>query len=303
METYSIKKISNGELKVVEKHFTLNVDRYCSHKDTLYFDVEGEKDPFCFDMNAFYQTTVVQIQQGLIEAIQYDNGVITMVIRDGNTLKYYTYDFNWAKFNNSMHASALEDIKRLVFKIVSRYNEDPNRYLTSSLKFSRMIFDIIDGDRLPEIDDKDALLRIFEVYNGNKQTFLAVLLQNVVFYDDKGSIVEYKGKLRLRKLNSIKYDVLKQMDLSMMIFAAQNDALDIYKEYLSNVFIPRRVIEYKYVDADGNEIQAPVDQVSAGTIASLAKSVFQTGFNNLKNFASTKGEQIKEKIKGKRRAK
>ena len=303
METYSIKKISNGELKVIEKKFTLNVDRYCSHKDTLYFDVEGEKDPFCFDMNAFYQTTVVQIQQGLIEAIQYNDGVITMVIRDGNTLKYYTYDFNWAKFNNSMHISALDDIKRLVFKIVSRYNEDPNRYLTSSLKFTRMIFDIIDGDRLPEIDDKDALLRIFEVYNANKQTFLAVLLQNVVFYDDMGSIVEYKGKLRLRKLNSIKYDVLKQMDLSMMIFAAQNDALDIYKEYLSNVFIPRRVVEYKYVDADGNEVQAPVDQVSAGTVASLAKSLVQTGFNNLKNFASTKSEQIKEKIKGKRRAK
>ncbi len=303
METYSIKKISNGELKVIEKKFTLNVDRYCSHKDTLYFDVEGEKDPFCFDMNAFYQTTVVQIQQGLIEAIQYNDGVITMVIRDGNTLKYYTYDFNWAKFNNSMHISALDDIKRLVFKIVSRYNEDPNRYLTSSLKFSRMIFDIIDGDRLPEIDDKDTLLRIFEVYNANKQTFLAVLLQNVVFYDDKGRIVEYKGKLRLRKLNSIKYDVLKQMDLSMMIFAAQNDALDIYKEYLSNVFIPRRVIEYKYVDAEGNEVQAPVDQVSAGTIASLAKSVFQTGFNNLKNFASTKSNQFREKIKEKRRAK
>ncbi len=303
METYSIKKISNGELKVIEKKFTLNVDRYCSHKDTLYFDVEGEKDPFCFDMNAFYQTTVVQIQQGLIEAIQYNDGVITMVIRDGNTLKYYTYYFNWAKFNNSMHISALDDIKRLVFKIVSRYNEDPNRYLTSSLKFSRMIFDIIDGDRLPEIDDKDTLLRIFEVYNANKQTFLAVLLQNVVFYDDMGSIVEYKGKLRLRKLNSIKYDVLKQMDLSMMIFAAQNDALDIYKEYLSNVFIPRRVIEYKYVDAEGNEVQAPVDQVSAGTIASLAKSVFQTGFNNLKNFASTKSNQLREKIKEKRRAK
>jgi hypothetical protein len=166
-----------------------------------------------------------------------------------------------------------------------------------------MIFDIIDGDRLPEIDDKDTLLRIFEVYNANKQTFLAVLLQNVVFYDDMGSIVEYKGKLRLRKLNSIKYDVLKQMDLSMMIFAAQNDALDIYKEYLSNVFIPRRVIEYKYVDAEGNEVQAPVDQVSAGTIASLAKSVFQTGFNNLKNFASTKSNQFREKIKEKRRAK
>ena len=81
METYSIKKISNGELKVIEKKFTLNVDRYCSHKDTLYFDVEGEKDPFCFDMNAFYQTTVAQIQQGLIEAIQYNDGVITMVIR------------------------------------------------------------------------------------------------------------------------------------------------------------------------------------------------------------------------------
>ena len=56
---YTIKKISNGEFKEINKTFKLNVSKYCGHRGNLYFDVEGEDLPVILDANLFYGVSLV----------------------------------------------------------------------------------------------------------------------------------------------------------------------------------------------------------------------------------------------------
>jgi len=303
MDNYSIKKISNGEFKEISKKFTLNVDRYCSNKATLYFDVEGEENPFCMDVNMFFSIMVDQIQKGLMESFTYKDGLITVSTRDGNTIKNYTYDFNWGKFTNNLRHSALEELKVLVYKIASIYKNNPNSAYTSTQKYLRLIMDIMDGDRLPKIEDKEELLRIFEVYNSSKKTILVVMLQNAVFYDDNGKVLDYGKHLRARRLNAIKYDVLQQMELKMIMFAVSNDALEMYQEYVGNTYVPRIEIQYKYVDQDGNEVAPPVEGVEAGTLLSAGKEVLKNTAKSLKKTISKGLDNLSDKLHDRRRAK
>lgn len=302
MDNYRIRKVSNGELRRKERILTLNVDKYCSHKDTLYFDVEGEKDPYCFDINAFYTNVISLIQQGLVEDLIYDDGVLNMFIRDGNVYTDYLYDFNYDKLKERV--SAFEDIKIMVYKIVSFYNDNPIKSIISTQKYMNMIFDIIDGDRLPEIKDENVLLRIFEVYNANKKEILLTLLQNVELLDENGNAVEYGKFVRTRKLMSIKYDILQQMEIAMLIFAVQNGAQDLYSEYMADTYIQPRKILYKYMDENGNLIDvSELQKTTEGNIGTIAKGLVQSGYNGAKNFITQKGEAIKKKIKERKGAK
>ena len=287
MATYSIKKISNGEFKEIEKTFVLNVDRFVGHRDTLYFEVEGQDTPVLFDINLFANIMIEQIQKGLVESLEYKDGVIIATIRDGNTIKKYTYDFNWGKFNNSLNASGLDELKRTIYKIVSIYNEDPNKAITTEQRYLRMILDIMDGDRLPKINDQDEILRVFQVYHANKSVILTILLQNVVFYDDNDNVLEYGKFLRAKKLEAIKYDVLSQMEIKMLMFAVNNDAYEMYQEYNNRTHIPRVEIAYKYVDEGGNEIEPPVEEVEAGNIFTVGKELVKKGLTGVKDLAVT----------------
>ena len=164
--------------------------------------------------------------------------------------------------------------------------------------------DIIDGDRLPEIKDENVLLRIFEVYNANKKEILLALLQNVVLLDENGRAVEYGKFVRARKLMTIKYDILQQMEIAMLIFAIQNNAQDLYNEYMADTYIQPRKVLYKFMDADGNLIDpSELQKTTGGNIGTLAKGIVQSGYNGAKNFITQKGESIKKKIKERKGAK
>lgn len=301
MASYSIKKISNGEYREINKKFTLNVTKYRSNRSILYFNVENEKDPVLFDVSVFYNIIVEQIQKGLAEKLEYNDGVITVSVRDGNVIKNYIYDFNWKEFDKlgNFTQSALDELKDIVYKIVSIYNENPNRTLASTQTYFRMILDIIDGVRLPKIEDEEELLRIFEVYNSTKPELLMLLLQNVIFYDDNGNVLEYGKHLRAQKLKAIKYDVLSQMEVAMLMFAANNNAVELYQNYRESIYIPRRQIVYKYFDDEGNEI-APPEGIESGTIFSLGKELIKKGFNNAKDFAISGVHSIADKVNERR---
>ena len=94
MTNYYIKKISNGEHKEITKNFKLNLNRYCSDTSVLYFDVEKEETPFLMNFDLFFNIINEQIQNGLLEKLDYDNGIIYSTVRDGNIIKNYNYDFN-----------------------------------------------------------------------------------------------------------------------------------------------------------------------------------------------------------------
>ncbi len=302
MSTYSIKKINNGEYKEINRKFVLNVPKYCGNRSTLYFDVDGEELPVLFDIDVFYSMMVSQIQTGLMESMSYKDGIISICVKDGNILKNYDYDFQWEQFGmNTMYQSAADELKSIIYKIVSIYNEDPNHSLTTSQKYVRMLLDIMDGDRLPKIESNEELLRIFEVYHANKAEILEILLDNVIFYDDNNNVLEYGDFLKERKLRAIKYDVLNQMEIKMLMFAVQNDALELYQNYVNNTFIPRVELEYKYVDENGNEVEPPVEDVEAGTVISMGKEIVVSTAKSLKK-SITKGlDTLGSKIQEKRR--
>ncbi len=256
MENYRIKKISNGEYKEMEKTFTLNVTKYCSNKSVLYFDVEGEDIPTCFDVDLFYNIMVSRIQSGLVESMKYDNGSILVEFKDGNVLRKYTYNFEWEKFSRSNHtsaATAASELKEILFKLVSLWNENPNRELNNKQKNLRVVFDIIDCERIPIYDNEEDLLNIFEAYNQNKGTILDALLDNVVFFDDDGNPIFYNEFMRERKLKEISTDVIGQMEASMLLFALKNNAVELYQSYLKSTFIPKRELVYHYVDEKGED--------------------------------------------------
>jgi len=312
MATYSIKKINNGEYKEIEKTLVLDVTKFRGHGDTLFFNVEGEEVPVVFSLDMFENIMLSQIQQGFMESLEYKDGLIVATTRDGNTIKKYTYDFGWNKPVSANYGFSseipLETLKSIIYKIVSFYNENPNREIMSQQKYIRMILDIMDGDRLPKIEDKDEILRVFQVYHGNKAEILETLLENVVFYDDNDYVLEYGRFLRNKKLNAIKYDVLNQMEIKMLMFAVNNDAYDLYQEYNSHTHIPRVEVEYKYVDENGNEVEPPVEEVEAGTLLSIGRELIKRGASSLKDATISGATRVAEnasllmeKIKSKRR--
>ena len=215
---YYIKKTSNGEYKEIEKKLKLNVNKYAGDTNTLYFDVEGQDIPFLMDYNTFFNVMNEQIQKGLLESLDFKNGVINVTIRDGNVIKKYTYDFSWNDFDNRLYSRNFDRLKRSIYKIVSLYKENPNNSMASEQKYIWLIYDILDGDRIPIIEDKEELLRVFEVYNAHKSKFIEDLLDNVIFCDDDGNIIDYRDRLRSRKIEQIRYDVFNQVEAAIYIY-------------------------------------------------------------------------------------
>ncbi len=282
MANYSIKKISNGEHKEITKSFKLNISKYVRDTSALYFDVQGQEVPFVMDHNLFFNIVSEQIQKGLIEDLKYSNGVLKLTIRDGNVIKNYTWDFCLNDFNMSLQESRVDELTRAIYKLISIYYENPNSTIASEQRYIWLIYDILDGDRTPILDNKEEILRLFEVYNSHKTEFLDTLLDNVVFYDDDGNIIEYRSRLRQKKLDLIRYDVLNQMDIAMLLFAHQNNAVEMHREYLENTFIPRREIVYQETDENGNIIESP-QEVEGGTIFSLGREILEQGIDNIGN--------------------
>ena len=320
----------------IEKYFSLDINKYRGHGDTLYFNALGEDNPLVFDLGAFINNIIVQIEQGFMESLEFKDDTLITVVYDGNTVKKYTYDFGFSSlkdssfgmisssslddlksliykivsFYNENPNNALEELKNLMFKIVSFYNENPNREIMSKQKYIRMILDIIDGDRLPKMESNDEILRVFQVYHANKGEILEVLLDNVVFYDDNGNVLDYSSFIKERKLEVIKYDILNQMEIKMLMFAVANNAYDLYQEYIDNTHIMPVEIQYKYVDEEGNEVEPPVEEYEAGTILSVGKELIGNGVRSIKNAAVLGASKVistssflKEKIKSKGRTK
>lgn len=278
MTTYCIKKINNGEHKEFKKVLKLNANKYIKDPLTLYFDVEGQKIPFLMDYTLFFNIITEQMQNGLIETITYENGIVNLTIRDGNIIKEYVYDFSFEDFDTMLHERHLDILKKDLFKVLSLYKENPNSSLTSEQKYIWLIYDILDGDRIPFIEDKEELLRIFEVYNAHKLEFLESLMENVIFFDKNENVVEYRDRLREKKLDTIRYDIYNQMEIAILQFAQQNDAVDLYNDYLSTLFIPRRELIYK--DENGNEI---TPEVEGGTIFSFGRELIEQKLANIKS--------------------
>ena len=280
MASYCIKKINNGEHKEIEKKLTLNVKKYAGDTSTLYFDVEGQKVPFLMDHQLFFSIIHEQIQSGLVESMSYDNGVLDIVIRDGNIIKKYTYDFSLNEFDNSLYINHLDDLMKSIYKIVSLYNENPNSSMSSEQKYIWLIYDILDGDRMPVIENKDDILRIFEVYNAHKIDLLESLLDNVIFFDDNDNVIEYRDRLRERKLDQIRYDVINQMEIAMLLFAQQNNAIELYQQYMEGIYIPRREIVFE----DDEEIEG-APEVEGGTIFSFGRDIIEQRLSSIKEAA------------------
>lgn len=294
MTNYYIKKISNGEHKEISKNFKLNLNRYCSDTSVLYFDVEDQEIPFLMNFDLFFNIINEQIQNGLLEKLDYKDGTISITIRDGNIIKNYNYDFSSIFNTNNLNSNNLEHLKRSLFQIISLYKENPNSSISSEQKYVLLINDILDGDRVPTIDDQDEILRIFEVYNAHKIDFLETLLSNVVFYDDNGNILEYRERLQEKKLNLIRYDVYNQMEAAILIFAQQSNAVELYQNYLENLYIPRREIVYTQVDENGNEIEV-TPEIEGGTIFSLSREIIEQGLSGIKELAQKSKRKLLKK--------
>lgn len=289
MLTYNIKKTNNNEYKEIDKSFKLNISKYVGDANTLYFDVEGQELPYLIDYQLFFNVMLEQSQKGLLESLDYDSGIMKASFRDGNIIKNYTYDFNLKNFSGDLNSSKKEKLTRSIYKILSMYRDNPNSHISSRQKYIWLIYDIIDGDRKPIIKDKDELRKIFEVYNYEKKNILRDLIDNVEFYND-GVPVNYKGRVLEQKRKLIQDDVAMQMNAAMAVFAQANDASELYCEYLDNIYIERRIINFKYYDKEGNEIDPDSLNNSGGL-----REMFDTKIGNLREIASERKNQILDK--------
>ena len=300
MTNYSIRKINNNNYREINKEFSLDVNEYCKDSKNLYFHVNGEANPTIIDFWGFYQTTVEQIGSGLIESMEYDDGLLLITERDGSVIKNYLYDFHWNQFANRMKAEALDSLKKMVVKIVSFYNDNPYRESLAASTYLLRIFDILDADRSQNIGNPEEAMRILKTYQKFKPVILTTLLNRVVFYDDKNRTVDYNSLLRKRKLNQIKLDVLNQMEITMMLFAGINGVSEEYKAYLSKIDIPRRHILLQAYDEEGNVIGI-IDPTQKGTIFSMGKELAREAFGGLKQLTLNGVQKIGDKINGKGR--
>ena len=397
-----LKPIINEDSTIIEKHFVLDIDKYRGHGDTLSFNVEGEENPTVYDLGAFLNNMIGLIGDGLMQSLELKDDLLITTVNDGKTIKKYTYDLGWSKLknvsfgmgannsfdelksyilkivsfynenpnnaleelkgiiykvvsfynenpNNSLEElksvifklvslykdspnhsmeelkgliykivsyyeenpnNALEELKSLMYKVVSYYNENPNREIMSKQKYIRMILDIMDGDRLPKLENNDEILRVFQVYHANKAEILEILLDNVVFYDDNGNVLDYSSFIKTRKLEAIKYDILNQMEIKMLMFAVANNAYDLYQDYNNKTHIMPVEIQYKYVDEEGNEVQPEVEEVEAGTIFSVGREIVGKGLSDLRDivgagadFASSVASKALKKVKEHKRTK
>ena len=286
--TYYIKKTNNNEYQEINKNFKLNVSKYVGDTNTLYFDVEGQDLPYLSDYQMFFKVIFEQNDRGLIESLDYNDGVLKVSFRDGNIIKNYTYDFSLEDFDKTIKVSAKEKIIRSLYKIVSMYRENPNSQITSRQKYIWIIYDIIDRDRIPMISDENELRRIFQVYNYDKNNILTDVLNNVKFYQD-GRPIEFKGRVRDQRINSIRGDVMMQMDAAMSVFAYKNNASKIYDEYLENLYI--EPLQLYFEDTNQNENE----EEKKASVISVTKELINQGVNNLRETAVTKKNEILDK--------
>ena len=243
---------------------------------------------------AFYKETpnytIDELKNVIFKILSYYNEKPNYSMEDLKSLI-----FKIVSYYNESPDDSLEQLKCIVYKIVSCYNEHPNREIMSKQKYIRMIFDIMDGDRLPVLDSKEEVLRVFQTYHGSMEEILSALLNNVIFYDENDNVLEYPPYLRKKKLEMIKNEVFTQMQIKMLMFAATNDANDIYQAYNENVFIEPVQIAYKYLDENGNEIEPPIEGVENGTILSLGREIVGRGFQSIKSIATNGASFVAEK--------
>lgn len=288
MLTYYIKKTNNNEYIEINKNFKLNVSKYVGDVNTLYFDVEEQELPYLLDYQLFFNVIFEQNEKGLIESLDYNDGILKIVFRDGNIIKNYTYDFSLKEFDKTIKVSAKDRITRSLYKLVSMYKENPNSQINSRQKYIWLIYDIIDHDRIPVITDSNELKRIFQVYNMDKNNILNDILNNVRFYNENGP-VEFVGRLKEQRLNSIRGAVMMQMEASMSYFAYKNNATDIYQEYLEGIYIEQFDL-YKKADEEAEE-----DVNQKPTVIETTKELFYQGLNSLRETAVTKKNILLDK--------
>ena len=301
MINYKIQKLNNNEYQEVSKEFSLDVNEYCRDPRHLKFDVTGEENPYSININLFYQMMIEQIGQGLIESMEYDNGLVMVTMRDGTVVKNYLYDFHWEKFADRMKAEAFSDLKTMIMNIVSFYNDNPYRESLNDSKYLRIIYDIIDNDRSLRLDNENEVMKVLMTYNKYKAAILQLMLSRVVFFDDKGRVIEFGKVLRVRNLKRIKYDVLRQMEYAMLLFAAVNDKSQEYKAYLEKTYIPRRHLFYQCFDDEGNllgivDASAPISSMAKG------KEFAKEKIDDLRNHVANGLQKVAEKIQGQGRS-
>ena len=303
MNAYKIQKINNNEYKEVSKELSLDVNEYCKNPGTLRFNVSGEKDPYSINFNLFYQMMIEQIGQGLIESMDYDNGLVMVTMRDGTVIKNYLYDFHWDEFANRMKADAFNELKLMILNIVSFYNDNPYRETLNDSKYLRMIYDIMDADRPQALSNEEDVMKVLATYHKYKAAILELMLSRAVFFDEQGRQVVYPPMLRKRKLKAIKLDVLKQMEFTMLLFAGINQKSAEYKEYLENTYIPRRHVFYQCYDNEGN-LLGVVDATTTeqGTLLSMGKEFAKEQLGNLKNKIAGRVQKVGEKLQGQGRS-
>lgn len=303
MTSYKIQKLNNNEYKEVSKELSLDVNEYCKDPKTLKFNVTGEENPYCTEFYTFYQTMIEQIGQGFIESMEYEDGLIMVTMRDGTVIKNYLYDFHWDEFANRMKADAFNELKTMIMKIVSFYNDNPYREMLNEAKYLRMIYDIMDADRPQAIANKEDVMKVLATYNKYKAGILELMLSRVVFFDDQGRILAYPPLLRKKKLKAIKFDVLRQMEFTMLLFAGINQKSQEYKEYLDNTYIPRRHVFYQCFDDEGN-LLGVVDATATqkGTILSMGKEFAKEQLGNLRSKIAGGMQKVGEKLQGQGRS-
>ncbi len=303
MTSYKIQKLNNNEYKEVSKELSLDVNEYCKDPKTLKFNVTGEENPYCTEFYTFYQTMIEQIGQGFIESMEYEDGLIMVTMRDGTVIKNYLYDFHWDEFANRMKADAFNELKTMIMKIVSFYNDNPYREMLNEAKYLRMVYDVMDADRPQAIANKDDVMKVLATYNKYKAGILELMLSRVVFFDDQGRILAYPPLLRKKKLKAIKFDVLRQMEFTMLLFAGINQKSQEYKEYLDNTYIPRRHVFYQCFDDEGN-LLGVVDATATqrGTILSMGKEFAKEQLGNLRSKIAGGMQKVGEKLQGQGRS-
>ncbi len=302
MTSYKIQKLNNNEYKEVSKELSLDVNEYCKDPKTLKFNVTGEENPYCTEFYTFYQTMIEQIGQGFIESMEYEDGLIMVTMRDGTVIKNYLYDFHWDEFANRMKADAFNELKTMIMKIVSFYNDNPYRESLNDAKYLRMIYDILDADRPQRITNENDVMKILTTYNKYKSIILELLLSRVVFYDDKDRIIEYGKVMRARNLKAIKPDVLKQMEFAILLFAGINNKAEEYKAYLEKTHMPRRHVFLQAFDDEGNLVGL-FDATAPVSAFARRKEFAKEKLDDLKTHIANGFTKVGEKLQGHGRSK
>ncbi len=302
MLKYKIQKVNNNEYREVSKELSLNVNEYCKNPKLLTFNVTGEENPLCMNFYVFYQSLIDQIAQGLIESIEYDQGLFLVTMRDGTTIKNYLYDFHWEQFANRMQSEALGDLKSMIMEVVSFYNDNPYRESLNDAKYLRMIYDILDADRPQRITNENDVMKILTTYNKYKSIILELLLSRVVFYDDKDRIIEYGKVMRARNLKAIKPDVLKQMEFAILLFAGINNKAEEYKAYLEKTHMPRRHVFLQAFDDEGNLVGL-FDATAPVSAFARRKEFAKEKLDDLKTHIANGFTKVGEKLQGHGRSK